>query len=117
MAYTGTVLDTARSTLVLYVGIHKHEFKDIMVNRAVLPCKMMNKTNQRSWVALCATKEAALKRACLGFIELGYAPDKSQMLLLTFEFTALSVGHFTLTGMQKIRLCAENKVPPSCAES
>ena len=95
--------DTTASTLQLYMGLRKQEFDSVLSNSAVCPCNVMNESDRRAWVVLGTTTKAALDRALWGFEELGYEPDKSQLLLITFEFTAIGFGHFTLNDMLTTR--------------
>ena len=98
MASHSVVVDTATSSLLLHVGIHKAELDQIITNRAIRPCNVMQERGKRSWVVLHTTSEAALDRALRwGFDELGKQQDKSQLALISFDFTELGVGHFMIT--------------------
>ena len=97
MASPDCVLDTT-TVLLFHVGIHKDELIQINTNRAIRPCNVMRETDERSWVVLHTSWEEASARALdWGFDELDKEQDESQLALISFEFTALGVGHITLT--------------------
>ena len=89
-------VDTQGSNLTLYVGIHKDEMPIIESRSALVPRNVMAPTPNRSWVALTRTREDAAYRGTWGFTEIGRTGGSDSLLLLTFEFTALGFGHFTL---------------------
>ena len=91
-------VDTSTSVLKLYAGIHKDQLDQIMTDNYVRPCNVMVESRARSWVPLHTTVQGASHRALFsGFPEMGKESDMEQLALFCFEFTALGVGHFTLT--------------------
>ena len=90
------VADTCGCKLKLYVGLHKDELASVESRGAISPSNVMDPRPNRSWVALQTTIEEAADRAIWGFDEIGRTGGKEKLLLITFEFTDLGFGHFTL---------------------
>ena len=93
-----SVVDTNKSTLLVYAGLQKDMLNQVQTDAMVRPCNVMVESAERSWLVLDTTIAAAADRALRwGFEELGKEQDELQLVLIAFEFTALGVGHFMLT--------------------
>ena len=88
--------DIAMSTLTLYVGVNKAQLPSITTQRAIAPADVMQVTDQRAWVPLATTIDAALERAAWGAEEVGHEAGVAQLFVFAFEFTTLGFGHYTL---------------------
>ena len=89
-------VDTHGSNLKLYVGIHTTEMPLVTAVGNLVPANVMVPSPRRSWVALTRTQQDAAHRAQMEFEEKGLQSTQDSLVMLTFEFTALGFGHYTL---------------------
>ena len=87
---------THESKLRLYVGVHAEDMPEINELGYLAPCNVMNVSPDRAWVVLSRELDDAAYRAFQGFREFQRPTHHTSLVMLTFEFTALGFGHYTL---------------------